>query len=56
MKVVRLFSDPGGVSHFEDIDIGLARSAYAPPAPLIDVSKRFAVSTTGAFVHLAAED
>jgi len=34
----RLFSDSEGESHFEDIEIDLAATDYAPPAPPLDLS------------------
>jgi quercetin dioxygenase-like cupin family protein len=40
MKVVHLYSDVDGMSHFADLDVSLAPSAYAPPAPPIEVSER----------------
>lgn len=38
MKLVRLYSDAHGVSHFEDLDMPLETVQYAPPSPAIDVS------------------
>jgi len=41
MKVVRIYDDAAGASHFEDLDIELLPTTYAPPAPPIDVSGSF---------------
>ncbi len=38
MKFVRLYADEDGESHFEDIEVTLVPSNYAPPAPPINVS------------------
>ena len=43
MKYVRLCADTGGESHFEDVEVPLAPSNYAPPAPPINVSNPFPV-------------
>ena len=40
MNFVRLYADAEGVSHFEDADLALTESAYAPPAPPYFVSAR----------------
>ena len=34
----RLYADAGGESHFADIEIDLASTEYAPPAPPLDLS------------------
>ena len=34
----RLYSDEQGESHFEDIEIGLKLTDYAPPAPPLELS------------------
>src|SRR5258708_16665413 len=34
----RLYADADGESHFEDIEIDLAATEYAPPAPPLDLS------------------
>ena len=38
MKYVRLYADEDGESHFEDVEVELAPTDYAPPAPPINVS------------------
>lgn len=38
MKYVRLYADEEGESHWEDLEVGLVATAYAPPAPPINVS------------------
>jgi quercetin dioxygenase-like cupin family protein len=40
MRYVRLHADADGVSHFEDAEVALSESAYAPPAPPYFVSDR----------------
>ena len=39
MRIVRLYSDADGESHFEDLEIELDLTDYAPPAPLLYLSK-----------------
>lgn len=34
----RLFADENGESHFDDVEIDLATTEYAPPAPPLDLS------------------
>lgn len=38
MKYVRLYSDEGGNSHFEDVEVRFESVDYAPPAPPLDLS------------------
>ena len=38
MKYVRLYADEEGESHFEQVEVDLAPTDYAPPAPPINVS------------------
>jgi len=38
VKYSRLYADAEGDSHFEDVEVSLAASDYAPPAPPINVS------------------
>ena len=38
MKYTRLYADEQGKSHWEDLDVGLVATEYAPPAPPINVS------------------
>ena len=38
MKYVRLYSDEGGDSHFEDVEVGFESVDFAPPAPPLDLS------------------
>ncbi len=44
MKVIHLYSDADGMSHFAELDVTLTPSDYAPPAPSIDVSERIPAS------------
>ena len=39
VKCTRLFSDRLGESHFEDIEIDMLSTQYAPPAPALDISE-----------------
>jgi hypothetical protein len=38
VKYVRLFADDEGESHFEEVEVELTPTDYAPPAPPINVS------------------
>jgi hypothetical protein len=38
MTYTRLYSDQQGESHFEDVEINLAMTDYAPPAPPLELS------------------
>src|SRR6266850_8299065 len=38
MKYARLYADDDGQSHFEDIEIDLTLTEYAPPAPPLSLS------------------
>jgi quercetin dioxygenase-like cupin family protein len=44
VKVVHLYCDADGMSHFADLKITLSPSDYAPPAPPIEVSERIPAS------------
>jgi quercetin dioxygenase-like cupin family protein len=44
MHYHRLFAGADGISHFEDAEVALSESAYAPPAPPYLVSSREAVT------------
>lgn len=39
MKVTRIWTDDAGTSHFEDFDIELRSTDFAPPAPPFDLSE-----------------
>lgn len=43
MRFTRIYSDADGTSRFEDLDIELLPTDYAPPTPPIDVSVPFDV-------------
>lgn len=45
VKCVRLYSDAGGDSHFEDTEIPMTAIQYAPPAPAVHLSDQ--VPATG---------
>lgn len=38
MEYTRLYADDHGESHFEDIEIDLTLTEYAPPAPPLELS------------------
>ncbi len=38
VRIIRIWADDDGTSHFEEADIELEATAYAPPAPRLDVS------------------
>jgi hypothetical protein len=44
---VRLFADPDGVSHFEDIDVTLQSIDFAPPAAPLNIAPLFPAAACG---------
>ena len=38
MKIVRVYSDAAGESHFADVDVAMAPVDFAPPAPPVHLS------------------
>ena len=38
MKYTRIYSDPAGESHFEDVDVELKLVEFAPPAPPVQLA------------------
>ena len=44
MRYIRLYSDAGGVSRFEDLEMAFAPREFVPPAPPFDVSEPIAAS------------
>lgn len=38
MKIVRIYADEKGESHFEDIELQFSTVVFAPPAPPLDLS------------------
>lgn len=38
MKYVRIYADQNGDSHFEDVEVGMSPTDFAPPAPPVDLS------------------
>ena len=44
MRVKHLYCDPDGISHIGELEIALASSDYAPPAPAFDLSAPMPVS------------
>ena len=53
MKILRLFADDQGESHFEEVEAELAPLIYAPPAPSLDVSAP-SDATRYVYVRMAA--
>ena len=51
MRIVRLYSDPTGESHFEEVEIELDLTDYAPPAPPLYLS---ATAPAGQFTFMKA--
>ena len=51
MKIVRLYSDADGESHFEDVEIELDLIDYAPPAPPLYLSS---TTTANGFAFMRA--
>jgi hypothetical protein len=47
MNCTRLYSDERGESHFEDIEIDLALTEYAPPAPPLSLSSSIGATQFG---------
>ncbi|SRR6266699_4136038 len=38
MKYVRIYADQNDDSHFEDVEVGMSPTDFAPPAPPVDLS------------------
>lgn len=38
MKYTRIYADPAGKSHFEDVEVELRQVNFAPPAPPLNLS------------------
>ena len=53
MTYTRLYSDEQGESHFEDIEIDLTLTDYAPPAPPLELSS-FTPATQFGFMNAPA--
>ncbi|MVO15631.1 hypothetical protein [Parasedimentitalea huanghaiensis] len=45
VKCTRLYADPAGESHFEEIEFELSSVQYAPPAPALDISEPTAATS-----------
>jgi hypothetical protein len=35
MKYIRIFADQNGDSHFEDVEVAMSLTNFAPPAPVL---------------------
>ena len=44
---IRLYADEFGESHFEDVEVDLTLTDYAPPAPPLNLSAFFPASQVG---------
>ncbi len=53
MKYVRIYADQNGDSHFEDVEVGMSLTNFAPPAPPGDLSPLMP-TTNVAFLGLPA--
>ncbi len=53
MRYERLFADPSGETHFEEVVLKLDEADYRPPAPMVFVSHAFA-SRLAAICQIAA--
>jgi len=53
MKYTRIYADPSGESHFEDVNIELTQADFAPPAPPLNLSS-FNPATQYVFCHFPA--
>jgi hypothetical protein len=47
MKYVRIYADQNGDSHFEDVEVAMALTNFAPPAPPVDVSPLMSSTNVG---------
>jgi hypothetical protein len=45
-RFVRLYSDPSGESHFEDVETELSLADFAPPAPPLELSEYLPAART----------
>ena len=53
MKYLRIYADQNGDSHFEDVEVAMSLTNFAPPAPPVDVSPLMS-STTVVFLGFPA--
>ena len=51
MRIVRVYADAAGESHFEEVEVPLAAVNFAPPAPPINLS---ALSPAGQYGFMSA--
>ncbi len=54
MKYTRTYADPLGISHFEDVEVKLKQTNFAPPAPPLFLSS-FSPASQYAFCTLPAD-
>ena len=47
MKYVRIYADQNGDSHFEDVEVAMSLTNFAPPAPPVDVSPLMSSTKVG---------
>jgi hypothetical protein len=53
MKYIRVYTDPSGETHFEDLELAFSLVDYAPPAPPLG-SSPFSPAVQYGFIRLAA--
>jgi hypothetical protein len=53
MKYVRIYADQNGDSHFEDVEVGMSPTDFAPPAPPVDLSPWMPTTNVG-FIGFSA--
>ena len=53
MNYIRVYADPAGESHFEDVEVELSPVNFAPPAPPLDLSS-FSPASQYAFCSFPA--
>jgi hypothetical protein len=47
MKYIRIYADQNGDSHFEDVEVAMSLTNFAPPAPPVDVSPLMSSTNVG---------
>lgn len=47
MKYSRIYADQNGDSHFEDVEVAMSLTNFAPPAPPVDVSSLMSSTKVG---------
>jgi hypothetical protein len=47
MKYIRIYADQNGDSHFEDVEVAMSLTNFAPPAPPVNVSPLMSSTKVG---------